>query len=95
MGSSKFLAFYCKKIGIRGLARAIPQGNTYFMSKKPGGAPKAAKNAPWRRCSRIKRRASAAPSPPWIACDNINNGTNAAYLAAGTPGKKSSPAMEG
>ena len=46
MGSSKFLAFYCKKIGIRGLARAIPQGNTYFMSKKPGGTPKAAENAP-------------------------------------------------
>lgn len=39
MGSSKFLAFYCKKISIRGLARAIPQGNTYFMSKNKGGAP--------------------------------------------------------
>ena len=38
MGSSKFLAFYCKKISIRGLARAIPQGNTYFMAKKTGGA---------------------------------------------------------
>ncbi|MEG1323846.1 MAG: hypothetical protein RSD99_03090, partial [Janthinobacterium sp.] len=39
IGSSKFLAFYCKKISVRGLARAIPQGNTYFMSKKTGGAP--------------------------------------------------------
>lgn len=46
IGSSKFLAFYCKKITVRGLARAIPQGNTYFMSKKTGGAPKAAENAP-------------------------------------------------
>ena len=52
MGSSKFLAFYCKKIAVRDLECAIPQGNSNFLSKNKGGArknpcaaPKAAENA--------------------------------------------------
>jgi len=39
MGSSKFLAFYCKKITVRDLECAIPQGNSDFLSKNKGGAP--------------------------------------------------------
>lgn len=46
MGSSKFLAFYCKKITVRGLECAIPQGNSNFMSKNKGGAPENRRAAP-------------------------------------------------
>jgi hypothetical protein len=47
MGSSKFLAFYCKKITVRGLACAVAQGNSDFFSKNQGGAPE-------NRCAALK-----------------------------------------
>ncbi len=53
MESSKFLAFYCKKITVRGLACAIPQGNKHFPSKNQGGA---AEN----RCAALKAAENAA-----------------------------------